>query len=154
MNRDKGNAIFVILLGIFVIFQTSKLPNPIGVGSDAVGPRIFPYITAGLLIVMGLWLFLQKSEKSKPFLTKRAWMRLLFILGVYLGYCLLLWAFGFLIATPILLFTLSTMFSVGKQIKWYWRVIYAIVLTAAIYAVFFSVLHMSLPTGKIIKIQF
>ena len=81
-------------------------------------------------------------------------MRLLFILGVYLGYCLLLWAFGFLIATPILLFTLSTMFSVGKQIKWYWRVIYAIVLTAAIYAVFFSVLHMSLPTGKIIKIQF
>ena len=153
MNRDKGNAIFVILLGIFVVYQTSKLPNPIGVGSDAVGPRIFPYITAGLLISMGLGLLIQKSEENKPFLTKRAWIRLLIILGVYLGYCLLLWAFGFLIATPILLFTLSTMFSVGKNIKWYWRVIYAIALTAVIYLLFFTLLHMSLPTGKIIKFQ-
>ena len=151
MNRNRGTGITVVLLGIFVLIYTSTIPNPVGIVGGA-GPRTFPYITAGILIICGLGLILQKSDKEKPFLTKQQWGRLLIICMAYLGYAILLWAFGFLIATVICLFTLSTMFSKGKKIAVWKRSLYSIGVTAALYICFFTLLGMSLPVGKFVRL--
>ncbi|MBO6159186.1 MAG: tripartite tricarboxylate transporter TctB family protein [Firmicutes bacterium] len=151
MNRNKGTGILSALLGIVVILYTMTIPNPRST-ADMLGPRAFPYITGTLLVVCGIGLFLQKSDKEKPFLTKHQWKRLLAICSVYLAYSLLLWAFGFLIATPLCLFTLSTMFSAGKKVPWWGRILYAVGLTAVLYFCFFTLLGMSLPVGKFVRL--
>lgn len=150
MTRDRGTGIVAVLLGIYVFFYTNTIPNPTSAG-DSAGPRVFPYITAAILVICGIGLILQKSEKKNAFLTKRQWARLLLICGAYLGYVLMLWAFGFLIATALCLFTLSSMFSKGKDVAVWKRILYAVGVTAVLYACFFTLLGMSLPVGKFIR---
>ena len=72
-------------------------------------------------------------------------------MAVYLGYVVCLWAFGFLIATVLCLFTLSSMFSKGKSIAIWKRLLYSIGVTAVLYVCFFTLLGMSLPVGKFIR---
>lgn len=151
MTRDRMTGITVMLLGIAVCIYTNTIPNPAGAG-DSVGPRAFPYITAGLLLLCGAGLALQKSEHQKPFLLPHQWKRMAAICGVYFGYVMLLWAFGFILATPVCLLTLATMFSAGKKVPLWSRLLFAVGVTAVLYFLFFTMLGMSLPVGKIVRL--
>ena len=151
MTRSCATGITALLLGLGVVAYVNTIPNP-DVLRTIAGPRIFPYITAGILIVCGLGLIFEKSQKEKPFLTKKQWINFVMICSVYLGYAILLWAFGFIIATILCLFTLSTMFSRGKPVPIWLRAIYAVGITAVLYICFFTLLGMSLPVGKFVRL--
>lgn len=151
MTRNRVTGIISLLLGLAIAVYIHTIPNP-SIMNPLAGPRIFPYITAGILVICGIGLILEKSEKEKPFLTKEQWINFIAICGVYLGYAILLWAFGFIIATVICLFTLSTMFSKGKGITVWKRLLYAVAVTAVLYVCFFTLLGMSLPVGKFVRL--
>ena len=53
MTRDRGTGIVAVLLGIYVFFYTNTIPNPTSAG-DSAGPRVFPYITAAILVICGI----------------------------------------------------------------------------------------------------
>jgi putative tricarboxylic transport membrane protein len=50
---DLGIAIGVVVLGLIAAWQTTEIPQSV---YAAVGPRVFPWFIAGMLIVMGLFL--------------------------------------------------------------------------------------------------
>ena len=67
----------------------------------------------------------------------------------FCGYVLLIWLLGFLLATMVMLFVVSTMFAKGKGIPTVQRVIYSVVMTVLIYVIFRYGLKVLLPSGKL-----
>lgn len=113
MKRDRATGLIAAILGIVVAIYAYFLPKS-GIEGD-IGPAIFPYIAAAMLIVCGIILVVRKQDgDSAPFLPETVQKkRFLLMTVVYVLYGILLWAVGFLIATPIACFVLCAMMS-GK----------------------------------------
>lgn len=151
ITRDKGTGIISIVIGLLVAVMAHALP--VAKVQGDVGPSFFPYITAGLLIICGAGLLIQKRTQAPPFLTKAQWKRFCVLVGVYLGYLLLLWSVGFLIATPICLFTTSSLFAQGKNVALWKRLLFSLLLTAMLYILFYTLMGLKLPVGKFIRLS-
>lgn len=70
---------------------------------------------------------------------------------VYVLYGILLWAVGFLIATPIACFVLCAMMSGKRKIAKWKLALFSIIVTAIVYYCFYSLLSLKLPVGRIIR---
>ena len=114
MKRDRATGLIAAILGIVVAIYAYFLPKS-GIEGD-IGPAIFPYIAAAMLIVCGIILAVRKQDgDSAPFLPETVQKkRFLLMTVVYVLYGILLWAVGFLIATPIASFVLCVMMSAGN----------------------------------------
>ena len=82
------------------------------------GPKVFPYICAGILLVCGLILTIRKpAGEAKPFLNgKEEVKRFISIILVIAAYIVLMWLFGFLVPTLLVVCLLCFMFAEGKNI--------------------------------------
>ena len=123
-----------------------------GIEGD-IGPAIFPYIAAAMLIVCGIILVVRKQDgDSAPFLPETVQKkRFLLMTVVYVLYGILLWAVGFLIATPIACFVLCVMMSGKLKIAKWKLALFSIIVTAIVYYCFYSLLSLKLPVGRIIR---
>ena len=80
------------------------------------------------------------------------------LFGLYAAFLVLLWALGFMITAPLLLFLISVLFSyesrpddpMGKRLLR--SAIYAIIVGGALYALYVVVLQTQLPTGALWKL--
>lgn len=151
MTKDRITGIIGAVLGIMVSVYAHFLP-PSGTEGD-IGPAIFPYIAAGMLIVCGIILIIRKEKtKATPFFTESIQVkRFLIIVAVYIAYGIMLWAFGFLISTPIACFVLCRMMSGSRKGCLWKQILFSIVVTAVVYYCFYTLLSLKLPAGKIIK---
>ena len=149
MSRDRGVGLFSVILGILIFIATWNLPT--GPMQNDVGPKAFPFISAGILIISGLLLILKKQDKTiKPFLKDASEVkRFLLIIAVILLYVLLLWGLGYLIPTIAFITCLSVMFGKGKKVPVWVSLIYGIAVTLLLYFIFTNGLHLRLPVGKL-----
>lgn len=148
MTKDRSTGLIALILGCAVAYFTAQLPESAMAGD--VGPRVFPYISAGILILCGTGLLITgKKKEEKPYYTSAELVRLGKILAVIVGYCVLLYAAGYMIATVLGAFVLSFMFGRTKKIQWYKSLIFAVVLTALMYYIFAKVFILPLPRGLI-----
>ncbi len=148
MTKDRTTGLIALVLGIAVAIATSQLP-PSTMAND-IGPKVFPFISAGLLIICGAGLLLTGTKKEeKAAYTKPELIRLGTIFGVVLGYCVLMSIFGYVIASIVACFVLSVMFGRRKQIPWYRSLIFAVILTLIVYYIFEKVFILPLPRGMI-----
>lgn len=148
MTRDRGTGIISIILGGCVAVLALQFPKSSMLGD--IGPAVFPLIAAGILIICGTGLLIKKTERAGRFLDQNETKRLLLITCVYIGYAALLWAVGFLIATPIAVFVLCIMLSNRKTALWKCA-IYAVIVTTVVYLCFYTLLGLKLPVGKFVK---
>ena len=67
MKKDRATGLIAAILGIVVAIYAYFLPKS-GIEGD-IGPAIFPYIAAAMLIICGIILVVRKQDgDSAPFL--------------------------------------------------------------------------------------
>lgn len=153
MSRDRINGIIGIILGCLVLIGSMLLP-PSNVPDD-IGPAVFPIIAAVLIIVPAIYMVLKKpAGEEQKFMTKIEWKRFWILIAVFFIYAALLYIAGFLIATPIVTFIISRMFSQGSKVPLWQIIVYAVVLSLVVYICFYKGLGLILPQGQIFNIAF
>lgn len=151
MTRDKVTGIISAVLGMAVAVYAYFLPKS-GMEGD-IGPAVFPSIAAGILFVCGILLIVRKSADAEPFLPQMVQKkRFLAMTLVYILYGILLWAVGFLIATPLVCFLLCVMMSGSKNIKRWKLAVFSIVVTGVVYYCFYTLLSLKMPVGRLIRL--
>lgn len=152
MTRDRMTGVISVILGIIVAAYAFFLP-PSGAEGD-VGPALFPYIAAVLLIFCGLVLAVKRSGQTPRFFTDSGQLwRFLIITLVYILYGVLLWAVGFLIATPIACFVLCRMMGGSDGGSSWNHALFSLVVTGVVYYSFYVALSLKLPVGRIIRFR-
>ena len=148
MSKDRIIGLVSLVLGALTLVGTFYIKvAKMAVSMGDPGPRVFPAVAGGLLVLCGLGLLLKKDEPQELFMTKQQWMRVLRLFLAFVGYVLLLYLFGFVVATPVLLFVMMTMFSGENPVSIPVRVIYAVAVTAVIYVLFVVMLKTNVPKG-------
>jgi len=123
------------------------------------GAKLFPLIGCGILFACGIGMLLRKnSEEKTAFLTKKQWIRALTLFLMYVVYFFLLWLVGYKVALPVVLLILCVMFVGTRRSEVsLWKlilkaVIYALLVSGAIYVFYVLLLDSSLPEGIIWKL--
>jgi putative tricarboxylic transport membrane protein len=137
---DRLVGLICVLIGAGAIWHAQTLHVPFA--ADPVGPRLFPTIIGGVLILGGFILMLRPGPVAMEFGT---WPRALAVLVAGLIYPLLLLPIGFIAATALLCFVAALAFHA--------RLGPAAVSAAATAIVFFllldKVLDLPLPRGPL-----
>lgn len=148
MTKDRVTGLIAVLLGCAVAAGTSVLPQSSMAGD--IGPKAFPYISAGILILCGGGLCITGKKQSESYYTKEQTGRLLMIFGVVLCYVVIMYYLGYTIATLVGLYVLCTMFGRGKNIPLWKRLAFSLILTIILYVVFTKVFAIPLPAGRLL----
>lgn len=152
MTKDRVTGLISIALGIAVAILTSQLPTS-NMAND-IGPRAFPYITSGILILSGIGIVAKKPVESKPFFKNggESIKRFIIIWAVLILYVVGLNFLGFIVPSVAVLFVMCLMFGKdpehGVNISPVKALIFAVAMTAVIYVGFAIVLRLRLPVGK------
>ena len=147
MTKSRLCGILCALLGGGAALTASRF-QPHGLLDTDPGPALFPLIEGIGLALCGIIIFLQNNDDTAApgfgregciRIAKCALLLILYLLGIkYLG---------FIISTLVVLFLLCGMFTFGKPLALWKRILYTVVVTAAIYYVFVEILSVMLPRG-------
>jgi len=152
LNKQQGLALFYIALGIWVAYLAHDIRSLFQVSSVDVGPKMFPYACAAGLVLCGIGKFISSRDaKSKPFLDRQGVLRLAVIFLVMAAYIAGLTYLGYIITTPIMLFVLTYMLADGKKLVWWHVLLFAVLMTAAVYFAFTKLMNVILPAGEWIR---
>ena len=102
---DRLVGLICALLGAGAIWHAQTLH--VAFAADPVGPRVFPTIIGGVLVLTGLILLLRPGAVTLEF---GAWPRAALVLAASLIYPLLLLPIGFIAATSLLCFVAALAF--------------------------------------------
>ena len=163
-KKDFGLGIFGILFSLWIAFYSmSYIPDAKHAGDP--GPRLFPLIGAGIMLVCSVAILinqedpkLDKDGKVKPFLTKKQWIAAGKVFGIYCLMTLLFYLIGFTATVPIILFILTYMLSkvsvpdMPKKKRITKIIIFAVIAGALIYAAYILGLQARLPKGLLWKL--
>jgi len=139
----------VVALSLGYLFATHDMPvKEIG---DPIGPRMFPYLIGGAMLISGIWIlleaFLKKPEvedteshnyvKPRPFAVAGviAWATLYFFLFERLG---------FAISCSIFLIGMMSFFNRGKHLT---NISISVIFSFTVYFVFTQLLDVKLAPG-------
>ena len=148
MTKNRSTGLIALILGAAVAVGAYQLPESTIVGD--IGPAVFPFISAALLIVCGIGMLITGGKKeSSPLDAPGALRRLALIFGVVLVYCIAMTYLGFVVPTIAVLFALATMFSEETEVPWWHKLLYAAAITLAIYLLFHNVLNLKLPENQL-----
>lgn len=145
-SRDRGTGSICVVIGVLVAYMSSQLPKSIMSGD--IGPSVFPYITAAILIICGLVLIVRKNDQEpKPFLQGKQVTRFFCVWGVIIGYVVAMWLLGFVVPTLAMLTIMCMMFGRESNVPIWQCLLYAVIVTGIIYVGFSVLLNLRLPVG-------
>lgn len=143
MVADRIGGWISIILGLLSLYEAFRLyPTRL---SFYVGDHIMPGVIGIGLIILGLLAVFVKGQSFKvDFPDRQMLWKIVGIFGVLLGYCVLLSFLGFAIGTfliSIALFRIIGSYTVRKSL------LYSVIQTICVYAVFVYWLEMPFPAG-------
>lgn len=150
IKRDQLTGAALVILGVVVFFMTTTFSIPIT--ASYPGPRMLPTIAAFGFVVCGLGIFVEgtmSKKEEKVFLVKEGWIRVLLTLVVIATYIAGMTVVGYLIATPVILYVLTTMFAKGSVTSVKGRAIFSVAVAAIIYVVYVYAFGLTLPGGML-----
>jgi putative tricarboxylic transport membrane protein len=144
---DKMLPAIFILIAVFVFISIGRLPYV--ETTDKVGPRIYPWLVSGLLVVLSGLLLTGRapSHKHADITLQGVLRRFLPLLSICCLYCVALPYLGFMISTVTLL--IASFYLLGERKHWL-NVLIAVCCTVATYLLFSTALGielMALPRG-------
>lgn len=152
MSKNKIIGITLGLISILFLFMTSQLP--ISKYSTVIGPKVFPNIASGGLLLCSIGLFFKRDsrkEKEKgPFLDKAGWIRVLKLLILLALFPLFFKYFGFIISSFLLLFIMITFFDLGKEEPIWKKLLASVLVTVILFVLFIFIIKVRLPAGVFI----
>jgi putative tricarboxylic transport membrane protein len=154
LRADLWLAVTVIVVAAIYLHADFELPSArLG---DPLGPKAFPALVGGGLILSALLLFLETWNKRRVLEDTPAEPRsksqkhvALVLVGMVAWTAVYYYVFemlGYLIATPLFLFGLLSYFNKGKYVT---NALVAVCFTAAVYLLFSILLGVPLPTGPL-----
>ena len=160
MLKDLDFKIGLFFLAFALLFAVVIVPT---VGEDwrqstvgdveffTVGPRFFPFLTAGIMGILAILLMVgsllrQKSgaAESRVPINKEQLKPVLVFIGIGLLYIISLPLLGVIVATPVCLMVYFWYFDLRK---WVWVLLLSIGITAVIYICFEKLMMVPLPLG-------
>lgn len=158
-GKDTVVGICCIAVSLLFSWQSRTIRASLNPGDP--GPKLFPLIGCGILLICGLLMLLKRPEDkdAAPFLPGVQLKRALLLLGMYFLMFVLMYLFGFLPCVFIMLFVLCCVFlftsrpeaRTQKRKSILRAAVYALVLTAVIYAAYDLLLGLQLPSGKLLS---
>ncbi len=153
-KKDRLLGIILLLISLFFFIFTMQQESPRFEGDP--GPKMFPLIGCIITAVCGVLTVVHPEKKEgKTYLNKEEFRRAAKLFGLYAAFLVLIWAIGFMITAPVLLFAISYLFSFesrpddpkGKRILR--SAVYAVVVGAALYLLYVTALQTQLPKGAL-----
>jgi putative tricarboxylic transport membrane protein len=155
---DVKIGLFFLILALVVAFllvptigQDWRQSKAADVEFFTVGPRFFPYLSAGIMAFLSLLLILgglrqRRSGLDEPSpVPQRGQLNpVLAFMGIGTGYIAALPFLGVAVATPI---CLAAFFWYFELRRWTWILLFSIGVTIAIYYVFEKLMGVPLPMG-------
>lgn len=141
----------LLILGIVVIFDTSRMLIP--AGDEAVGPQVFPYLVGGFVIAIAIGLFIQilrgnlgvpEGTEFGEVIDKTDYKSLAMVAGSMLTYPILIERAGFIIATSVAFFGVSFAYGAKNFRK---NLAISIIFSFIVYFAFSKGLNVNLPAG-------
>ncbi|MEN8831774.1 tripartite tricarboxylate transporter TctB family protein [Pacificibacter sp.] len=144
-NRLFGVTIAALSI-LFLMYAVPTIDSDQGFFS--VGPKLFPNIGGSLTLIFGLLIALQKNGETETaaLQTKDARVSLGLVLGITLGFILLLSQLGFLISVFLTLAAFLVVFGERRV-----RVILPVALgvPVVVHLIFLNLFALELPTGPL-----
>jgi putative tricarboxylic transport membrane protein len=139
-------ALSVLLLGVFVAIETALLRT--GPGYSAIGPKLFPWLVAAGLMLVGLALLREarSGEVEHPAGFELDASPLLRVTGGLVAQILLMRPAGFVIASTLLFVAVARSFGSRRLVR---DAAIGLVLCAVVYVAFTRGLGLSLPAGAL-----
>lgn len=149
MTRNRITGLVLAVTGIIVFILTMGIKTWIDLGEP--GPKLFPVIGSVGLFICGVGVFFQKeAENREPFLTKKGWMNILYLMIAMVLYVIVIYYVGFLIPTPFFLFAMINILAgKAKRPKLVNSITVSLVLSFGLYFIFTNLLKIVLPAGKL-----
>ena len=156
-KKDRILGVILLLISLFFFYFTMQQEAARFEGDP--GPKMFPLIGCVITAVCGiLTLVHPETKERKTYLTKEEFKRAAKLFGLYAAFLVLIWAVGFLVTAPLLLFAISVLFSFESRPNDPWgkrllrSAIYAVVVGGALYLLYVTALQTQLPTGALWKL--
>jgi putative tricarboxylic transport membrane protein len=144
-------ALVVALLLVPTIGQDWRQSKAVDVEFFTVGPRFFPYLSAGIMALLSLLLIIgglrQRRaglDEPRPMLKREQLYPVLAFMGIGTGYIAALPFLGVAMATPI---CLAAFFWYFELRRWGRILLFSIGVTIAIYYIFEKLMGVPLPMG-------
>lgn len=136
----------VLALGVFVLVQTVRLE--VGPAHAAVGPRLFPFLIAGGLIVIGLALLREAvfGHIAHESGFELDWLAVALVSAGLLAQMLLLDLLGWVLATTLLFVAAARAFGSRRLLV---DAVIGLALAGLAHVIFTSALGLRLPGGVI-----
>ena len=147
MVADRVISVLSLALAVAYLLATRQIPA-LEIG-DPLGPRAFPQLLGGGLILAAILLFVETLKKSPPAEGATAaagshWGVVAFVTVWTGAYFLLFEALGYVVASAAYLLVLMAVFNRGR---WAMNVATAVLFSAVTYWVFTRQLGVTLPAG-------
>jgi putative tricarboxylic transport membrane protein len=136
--------------GVLLAFGVIAFVATLGVGENwsASGPRLAPAVASVLLVVLAaafvVWPGAELEEHVREATAGTHWPTPVLLLGLLVGYALLLTALGYALATAIFFWLTAWLLGSDRPVR---DVIVAVVLGIVTSYLFAHGLHVQLPTG-------
>jgi putative tricarboxylic transport membrane protein len=142
MTSDRISAALLVLMALLIALESRTFT--VGFVTDPLGPKAFPLVAAFLLLVGGVSLLFRPGVESK-WPRGHQLLRVATAVLCLFAYALLLGVLGFFTTTMLLIAVFSLQLG-GRPIP---ALLSAAGISAALYALFFYVLDISLPLGSL-----
>ncbi len=144
---DRFFAALMLVFSLYYGFEAFALKVPFAY--DSLGPKAFPILLAGLLVVFSL--FILFGSESQEVDWPRGWLlfKSILVIATLVGYGLTLFRLGFIISTILMVTLLGRLFGA----TWLQSGVGGIVLGLLFYTLFAWILQLPLPTFSVISYQ-
>ncbi|MCB0072410.1 MAG: tripartite tricarboxylate transporter TctB family protein [Caldilineaceae bacterium] len=139
---DRIAGVILLLLTAWYTYAATQLK--IGFLADPVGPKALPFLLAGLMAVVCIYL-IARPEEDPEWPAPAAWLRIGMTVAVFVLYAYTMIPLGYIIATTLMVGLLSLIFQ-GPRLGSFAA---AFVFSLAMYGLFAVLLDLSLPFGRL-----
>lgn len=150
--RNEGRRAGVIagaaLVGLGVLMAVSTSGMQVPPTYAKVGPQVFPYIAAAILVAAGLWFgwraLVGGEDRLRPDVERADWLAVGMISAGFVFEILFIEMLGFILSSAALFFAVAWGFGSRRPL---FNALWALALSAAAYFVFTRLLNLQLPAG-------
>ncbi|GAA2213143.1 tripartite tricarboxylate transporter TctB family protein [Nonomuraea monospora] len=148
---ELGLAVVVLVLGVLVVIGT--LDVSAAASQLGVGPRFFPMLVGGAMVVIGLFYVADvlrgghgdpEESEDVDAAAPTDWRSVGLVSGVFLAFAALLDLLGWIVGASLLFFGLSVVLGAEHKVR---AAVVAVVMGVATYLLFVHGLGVNLPGG-------
>ena len=153
LNRRRITGFVFLALSLFYLYNATLIPAS-QIRNDP-GPRIWPYMAGGLMLICSLVLIFVMPEAEKNdhsvFLDTVQKKRFVIMYAALAVYIVLMEFIGYTIPTFLMMSYMCWAFSRGKKTETSVRgcILYGLLSTVLVYVFFTKLLNIALPLGRV-----